>query len=273
MAANGHVYCSPVIAVTPVPAQVCSDGTAIGVCSSQLPLYCNSVKQLVSDAVRCGCPAGMAANGKSFCSAVIAVTPVAAQVCSDGTAIGVCSSQLPLYCNSVKQLVSDAVRCGCPAGMAANGHVYCSPVIAVTPVAAQVCSDGTGIGVCSSQLPLYCNSVKQLVSDAVRCGCPAGMAANGKSFCSAVVAVTPVAAQVCSDGTGIGVCSSQLPLYCNSVRQLVADAPRCGCPAGLVSNGKDMCVKAPVAKPAPAPFNPGKIVDDIVATIRGFKFW
>ena len=157
-------------------------------------------------------------------------------------------------------------------------------LFSVIASAANVCSDGTPVGACSVQKPSFCGSDGPdvfLFDDAVRCGCPVGMVAK-TWYCVAapvvtpVVSVTPVPVRVCSDGTPVGACSVRKLFFCvadGPDLYLVPEPARCGCLDGMVPKGWNDCEKAPVVTPVPVSFSPAKIVDDIVAAIRGFKWW
>ncbi|MBS3105893.1 hypothetical protein J4234_06585 [Candidatus Woesearchaeota archaeon] len=91
------------------------------------------------------------------------------QRCSDGTAEGQCSSNVPLFCqNGV--LINMASFCGCPGNLVINGDSCIAPV--------QRCNDNTPYGICSSTLPLFCQN-GTLIQRASICGCPITQTISG----------------------------------------------------------------------------------------------
>lgn len=50
------------------------------------------------------------------------------KTCSDGTAKGECSGTKPLYCSSIRALVPDCYRCGCPEGQECISGGECTPL-------------------------------------------------------------------------------------------------------------------------------------------------
>jgi hypothetical protein len=148
-------------------ATSCADGTPSSQCSTQKPYFCDGDGQLAVRASLCGCPTGYAPAGDQC----IQDAPPGS-VCSDGTALSICSSTKPLYCNAAAVLEPKATLCGCPPGTQGQGDFCRVP-------GGSVCADGTAIGQCSSTKPLFCNPAGALVSDVASCGCPSGFVSSG----------------------------------------------------------------------------------------------
>lgn len=145
----------------------CFDGTPSGVCSSDMPLYCDE-GILRYNCTICGCPIGQSCdkNGTGGCYVESIYN------CSDGTRYGHCALKKPVFCQD-GELVDNCDLCGCPPGYGCNtssGHCFM----------VDVCQDGTFYGACSSNVSYMCKSGR-LVQNCTLCGCPEDMECNSTS--------------------------------------------------------------------------------------------
>ncbi|MCX8197269.1 MAG: hypothetical protein N3G80_03065 [Candidatus Micrarchaeota archaeon] len=144
----------------------CADGTEAGKCSLNKPKQCVA-GQLVDNSSACGCPQGMkvAPNGIT-CEFI---------PCNDSGVIvpeGTCSPKSSGKKCVSGQLVDKASDCPCKSGTVRKGE---SCIL--------LCVDGTEAGSCSTSKPKECviseTGSAVLVDNAQKCGCPAGMSAEG----------------------------------------------------------------------------------------------
>jgi hypothetical protein len=192
----------------------CSDGTNYGKCSITKPLYCNN-GVLVNKCNTCGCSSGYDCDPSTL-------SCVSTQ-CSDGTIRGACSITKPLYCDLNAVLVDKCDTCGCSSGY--NCDTLTHSCVVQNPTQ---CSDGTLIETCSGIKPLYCDSNSVLRERCDICGCSSGYSCGDPPL----LPYSCVSSTQCSDGTIIGTCSSNKPLYCNSNGDLVEKCDVCGCSSG-----------------------------------------
>ena len=155
----------------------CSDGTPGGQCSAQKPQEC-VLGQLAGNAAKCGCPAGMRANGNAceFIPCMDNGVSVPESACSPKTSGRMCVKG---------QLVDKASSCPCKPGTIKQGEAC---VVAL-------CEDGTKQGECSANKPKECvvsgTGVGILSDNAARCGCPAGQSLSGNA-CLCPMAISQI---------------------------------------------------------------------------------
>lgn len=144
----------------------CSDGTPGGQCSAQKPSEC-VLGQLADNADKCGCPAGMRANGKAceFIPCIDSGVSVPEGTCSPKTSGRMCVKG---------QLADRASSCPCKPGTTQQGEAC-----------VVLCGDGTLAGDCSADKPKECvvseTGAGALADNAARCGCPEGQFLSGNS--------------------------------------------------------------------------------------------
>lgn len=145
----------------------CSDGTDNNKCSITKPKQCAN-GALADNSATCGCPAGKkpSVNGVT-CDFI---------PCNDsGVSVpeGLCSPKSSGKMCQGGALVDKASSCPCKSGSTKQGE---SCVV--------LCEDSTKAGDCSSSKPKECvlseTGVGALIDNAAKCGCPSGMAVDGK---------------------------------------------------------------------------------------------